>query len=390
MARIQLEGVTRRYGRTTAINHLSLDVKDNEFFVLFGPAGAGKTTTLKCIAGSEFPQEGLVKIDGRIVNLVEPSDRNVSMVFENYALYPHLSVYDNIAFPLRSKLYRRSEAEIREAIDRIARLMRIDMLYDRKPAQLSNGQRQRVAIGRCLVRTPNVFLMDEPLAHLDAKLKHTMRSELKEMQSAFNTTTIYVTHDYMEAMSLADRIAVLDKGEVRQLGTAREMYYTPSSEFVARLFGEPEINLLPAQFSVSDGEGWIALPDGVRYKLPEDVTAALKGAPSASLDIGLRGNDIEFSFERRDGWIPGKVYASEPIGNKVILTVAAAGAQLRLVAPNDTQARMDSTVYVRPNYERALYFDRASEAFITRHDVEGILAYHRGDREKGGEGSWQC
>lgn len=390
MARIQLEGVTRRYGRTTAINHLSLDVKDNEFFVLFGPAGAGKTTTLKCIAGSEFPQEGLVKIDGRIVNLVEPSDRNVSMVFENYALYPHLSVYDNIAFPLRSKLYRRSEAEIREAIDRIARLMRIDMLYDRKPAQLSNGQRQRVAIGRCLVRTPNVFLMDEPLAHLDAKLKHTMRSELKEMQSAFNTTTIYVTHDYMEAMSLADRIAVLDKGEVRQLGTAREMYYTPGSEFVARLFGEPEINLLPAQFSVSDGEGWIALPDGVRYKLPEDVTAALKGAPSASLDIGLRGNDIEFSFERRDGWIPGTVYASEPIGNKVILTVAAAGAQLRLVAPNDTQARMDSAVYVRPNYERALYFDRASEAFITRHDVEGILAYHRGDREKGGEGSWQC
>ena len=390
MARIQLEGVTRRYGRTTAINHLSLDVKDNEFFVLFGPAGAGKTTTLKCIAGSEFPQEGLVKIDGRIVNLVEPSDRNVSMVFENYALYPHLSVYDNIAFPLRSKLYRRSEAEIREAIDRIARLMRIDMLYDRKPAQLSNGQRQRVAIGRCLVRTPNVFLMDEPLAHLDAKLKHTMRSELKEMQSAFNTTTIYVTHDYMEAMSLADRIAVLDKGEVRQLGTAREMYYTPGSEFVARLFGEPEINLLPAQFSVSDGEGWIALPDGVRYKLPEDVTAALKGAPSASLDIGLRGNDIEFSFERRDGWIPGTVYASEPIGNKVILTVAAAGAQLRLVAPNDTQARMDSTVYVRPNYARALYFDRASEAFITRHDVEGILAYHRGDREKGGEGSWQC
>ncbi|MBP3652013.1 MAG: ABC transporter ATP-binding protein, partial [Clostridia bacterium] len=219
MARIQLEGVTRRYDRTTAINKLSLDVKDNEFFVLFGPAGAGKTTTLKCIAGSEFPQEGLVKIDGKIVNLVEPSDRNVSMVFENYALYPHLSVYDNIAFPLRSKLYRKSEAEIKEAIDKIAKLMRIDMLYERKPSQLSNGQRQRVAIGRCLVRTPNVFLMDEPLAHLDAKLKHTMRTELKEMQSAFNTTTIYVTHDYMEAMSLADRIAVLDKGEIRQLGT---------------------------------------------------------------------------------------------------------------------------------------------------------------------------
>ena len=384
MARIQLEGVTRRYDRTTAINKLSLDVKDNEFFVLFGPAGAGKTTTLKCIAGSEFPQEGLVKIDGKIVNLVEPSDRNVSMVFENYALYPHLSVYDNIAFPLRSKLYRKSEAEIKAAIDKIAKLMRIDMLYERKPSQLSNGQRQRVAIGRCLVRTPNVFLMDEPLAHLDAKLKHTMRTELKEMQSAFNTTTIYVTHDYMEAMSLADRIAVLDKGEIRQLGTAKEMYYTPASEFVAKLFGEPEINILPGSYSVEDGQGWVSLPDGVRYPVPADVATALAGAPSRELDVGLRGNDIAFSFEKADGWIPGTVYANEPIGNKVIMTVSVAGNHLRLVAPNDTQARMDSTVYIQPNYNNALYFDRASEKFITRHDIEGVLSYHHGSKGKGG------
>ena len=384
MARIQLEGVTRRYDRTTAINKLSLDVKDNEFFVLFGPAGAGKTTTLKCIAGSEFPQEGLVKIDGKIVNLVEPSDRNVSMVFENYALYPHLSVYDNIAFPLRSKLYRKSEAEIKAAIDKIAKLMRIDMLYERKPSQLSNGQRQRVAIGRCLVRTPNVFLMDEPLAHLDAKLKHTMRTELKEMQSAFNTTTIYVTHDYMEAMSLADRIAVLDKGEIRQLGTAKEMYYTPASEFVAKLFGEPEINILPGSYSVEDGQGWVSLPDGVRYPVPADVATALAGAPSRELDVGLRGNDIAFSFEKADGWIPGTVYANEPIGNKVIMTVSVAGNHLRLVAPNDTQARMDSTVYIQPNYNNALYFDRASEKFITRHDIEGVLSYHHSSKGKGG------
>ena len=384
MARIQLEGVTRRYDRTTAINKLSLDVKDNEFFVLFGPAGAGKTTTLKCISGSEFPQEGLVKIDGKIVNLVEPSDRNVSMVFENYALYPHLSVYDNIAFPLRSKLYRKSEAEIKAAIDKIAKLMRIDMLYERKPSQLSNGQRQRVAIGRCLVRTPNVFLMDEPLAHLDAKLKHTMRTELKEMQSAFNTTTIYVTHDYMEAMSLADRIAVLDKGEIRQLGTAKEMYYTPASEFVAKLFGEPEINILPGSYSVEDGQGWVSLPDGVRYPVPADVAATLADAPSRELDVGLRGNDIAFSFEKADGWIPGTVYANEPIGNKVIMTVSVAGNHLRLVAPNDTQARMDSTVYIQPNYNNALYFDRASEKFITRHDIEGVLSYHHSSKGKGG------
>ena len=262
--------------------------------------------------------------------------------------------------------------------------MRIDMLYERKPSQLSNGQRQRVAIGRCLVRTPNVFLMDEPLAHLDAKLKHTMRTELKEMQSAFNTTTIYVTHDYMEAMSLADRIAVLDKGEIRQLGTAKEMYYTPASEFVAKLFGEPEINILPGSYSAEDGQGWVSLPDGVRYPVPADVAAALAGAPSRELDVGLRGNDIAFSFEKADGWIPGTVYANEPIGNKVIMTVSVAGNHLRLVAPNDTQARMDSTVYIQPNYNNALYFDRASEKFITRHDIEGVLSYHHSSKGKGG------
>lgn len=380
MARIQLEGVTRRYGQTVALNRLSLDVKDNEFFVLFGPAGAGKTTTLKCIAGVEFPQEGLVRIGGEIVNLVEPIDRNVSMVFENYALYPHFSVYDNIAFPLRSRKYKKSEAEIRQAVDRVAKLMRIDMLYDRKPSQLSNGQRQRVAIGRCLVRTPNVFLMDEPLAHLDAKLKHTMRSELKEMQSAFNTTTIYVTHDYMEAMSLADRIAVLDHGEIRQLGTAREMYYTPGNEFVARLFGEPEINILPAEYRVENGRPLIALLDGVCFEAPADVAKALDANPSRELDIGLRSNDIAFSFEPAEGWIAGSVYANEPIGNKVVMTVGIGDKLLRLAAPNDTRAALDSRVYIRPNYDNALYFDRASENFIVRHGAERILQ----DSTKGG------
>ena len=375
MARIEMLSVTKRYDRNTAIEGLCLDVKDNEFFVLFGPAGAGKTTTLKCIAGVEFPQEGLVKIGGEIVNLVEPASRNVSMVFENYALYPHLSVYDNMASPLRSKLYRKSETEIRRAIDKVAGLMKIDQLYQRKPSQLSNGQRQRVAIGRCLVRSPNVFLMDEPLAHLDAKLKHTMRAELKEMQSAFNTTTIYVTHDYMEAMSLADRIAVMDKGHVVQIGTALEMYYAPGCEFVARLFGEPEINLLPATYRVEDGKGMIETGTGLRYAVEADVKAALDAAASARLDVGIRGGDIEFSFEARPGYLPATVYANEPIGNKVVMTVAAGDAHLRLVAPNDTRAALDERVYVRWNTANALYFDRDSEQFITRHDVKGVTHY---------------
>jgi len=375
-------GVTKRYDKKTAIDNLSLSVKDNEFLVLFGPAGAGKTTTLKCIAGVEFPQEGLVKIGGEIVNLVEPANRNVSMVFENYALYPHLSVYDNIASPLRSRLYRKDEASIRRAIDRVAKLMKIDHLYDRKPSQLSNGQRQRVAIGRCLVREPNVFLMDEPLAHLDAKLKHTMRAELKEMQSEFNTTTIYVTHDYMEAMSLADRIAVLDQGKLVQVGTALEMYYTPGSEFIAKLFGEPEINILPAEYAVENGVGILHTDIGLSFPVEADVQKALDGASKAELNVAIRGGDIAFSFDPMPDSLEGTVYANEPIGNKVIMTVSVGGRLMRLVAPNDTRAALDQKVYIRWNTHNVLYFNRTSQKFITRHDVEGVTQY--AGRAKGG------
>lgn len=375
-------GVTKRYDKKTAIDNLSLSVKDNEFLVLFGPAGAGKTTTLKCIAGVEFPQEGLVKIGGRIVNLVEPANRNVSMVFENYALYPHLSVYDNMASPLRSRLYRKDEATIRRSIDRVAKLMKIDHLYERKPSQLSNGQRQRVAIGRCLVREPNVFLMDEPLAHLDAKLKHTMRAELKEMQSEFNTTTIYVTHDYMEAMSLADRIAVLDKGKLVQVGTALEMYYTPGSEFVAKLFGEPEINILPADYKVENGVGTLHTDIGLSFPVEADVQKALDAAPQTELNVAIRGGDISFSFDPIPDSLEGTVYANEPIGNKVIMTVSVGGRLMRLVAPNDTRADLDQKVYIRWNTRSVLYFNRINQKFITRHDVEGVTQY--AGRSKGG------
>jgi multiple sugar transport system ATP-binding protein len=382
MASIEMIGVTKRYDKKTAIDNLSLSVKDNEFLVLFGPAGAGKTTTLKCIAGVEFPQEGLVKIGGEIVNLVEPANRNVSMVFENYALYPHLSVYDNIASPLRSRLYRKDEATIRRSIDRVAKLMKIDHLYDRKPSQLSNGQRQRVAIGRCLVREPNVFLMDEPLAHLDAKLKHTMRAELKEMQSEFNTTTIYVTHDYMEAMSLADRIAVLDQGKLVQVGTALEMYYTPGSEFIAKLFGEPEINILPAEYAVENGVGILHTDIGLSFPVEADVQKALDGASKAELNVAIRGGDIAFSFDPMPDSLEGTVYANEPIGNKVIMTVSVGGRLMRLVAPNDTRAALDQKVYIRWNTHNVLYFNRTSQKFITRHDVEGVTQY--AGRAKGG------
>ena len=375
MAEIELLNITKKYKDKTAVDNLSLTVKDNEFFVLFGPAGAGKTTTLKLIAGIEFPRQGLVKINGEIVNLVEPADRNVSMVFENYALYPHLSVYDNIAFPLRSRRYGRDEKYIREAVEKVIKMMnmhKIDGIYERRPGQLSNGQRQRVSIGRCLVRNPAVFLMDEPLAHLDAKLRHFMRGELKEMQSLFNTTTIYVTHDFMEAMSLADRIAVLNQGKIEQLGTSLQMYHTPQNEFVARLFGEPEINIFPAELAGRDGVTELCALGQESRLLPEaDAAASLKEQGVQTVDVGIRGIDIDFSFAPKDsGWIKGTLFAFEPIGNKVIMTVDIYGEKIRMAAANTVAAELDQRVYIRFNMKNALYFRSETGRFITRSGIQ--------------------
>jgi multiple sugar transport system ATP-binding protein len=376
MAKIELENITKRYRGmsegSAAVDHLSLDIKDNEFFVLFGPAGAGKTTTLKLIAGIEFPNEGLVKIGGEIVNLIEPMNRNVSMVFENYALYPHLSVYDNIAFPMRSPLHKKDETHIKEAVERVVKMMKIDGLYERKPSQLSNGQRQRVAIGRCLVRDPKVFLMDEPLAHLDAKLRHFMRGELKEMQNAFNTTTIYVTHDFMEAMSLANRIAVMNKGKIEQLGTSLQMYYTPVNEFVARLFGEPEINIFPAELVSQNGVLALKALGQEQSLVPEkDAGRILQETGVQSIDVGMRGIDVDFSLAPRDvGWIKGTIYAFEPIGNKVIMTADVNGEKIRIAAPNSTSADLDQAVYIKFNMKNALFFNGNDKTFITRSEIQ--------------------
>lgn len=364
MARIELCNITKNFGATCALDDISLDIADNEFLVLFGPAGAGKTTLLKCIAGIENPQDGLVKIDGEIVNRVEPDERNISMVFENYALYPNKTVYENIASPMRSKRYRQDDQYIYEAIQKVTKMMKIDGLLDRKPSQLSNGQRQRVALGRCLVRTPNVFLMDEPLAHLDAKLRHFMRGELKEMQNAFNTTTIYVTHDYVEAMSLADRVVVLNEGKIEQIGSAQEMYYQPCNTFIAKLFGEPEINLFAARIVSRDGKIYLATLEHL-FPLEKKVAKSLVDQNIENVIVGIRGRDISFSFTPQgDGWVNGSVYVNEPIGNKVIMTVIIDGEQIRIVAPNMTRAEIDQMVYLRFHLQYALFFDQESERLV--------------------------
>jgi len=370
MARIELIHIGKRFRKTIALKNISFQVKDREFFVLFGPAGAGKTTILKTIAGIEFPNEGFIKIDDEIVNLVEAAQRNVSMVFENYALYPHFTVYDNIASPMRSPLHKTDEETICKKVHRVAETLKIEHLLNRLPSQISNGQKQRVAIGRCLVRNPNVFLMDEPLAHLDAKLRHIMRTELKEMQANFNTTTIYVTHDYMEALSLGDRIAVINNGEIEQIGSANDVYYTPANQFVAKLFGEPEINIFPIGLADTQNDLKLKMPGQKHlFDLESDVAEVFSNKNVRELNLGIRGKCISYAFSKEDDeFIHGTVFSLEPIGNKSILIVDINSEHIRIIAPNDLDVELDSQIFIKFDLKKALFFDRASEAFIVRHN----------------------
>ena len=400
MAKIELNGITKRFGKTTALDNVTLEVHDNEFFVLFGPAGAGKTTLLNNIAGIQIPDEGVVKIGGEIVNQVDPAERNVAMVFENYALYPHMTVYDNIASPLRSPRYKKDEETIKKAVEKVAALMKIDMLLERLPSQLSNGQRQRVALGRALVREPNVFLMDEPLAHLDAKLRNHMRGELKEMQAEFATTSIYVTHDFMEAMSLGDRIGILNEGRIIQIGTGDEIYYMPCNVLVAQLMGDPEINMLDCEllrsrngfkvdcpsmgnviFDLPDNDEMNRRFDALSNKSVQVDTDALSNATADNLDwlqirnkvfMGIRPQNAHYHFEPTPGAVKGTVYAFETIGNKSVLTAQIGDQHMRMIAPNGLPVKLDQDVYVTFDIDRAIFFNAETTEYIGRYDEAAI------------------
>lgn len=375
MAEIKLYNITKKFNKTTALDNVDLTVHDKEFFVLFGPAGAGKTTILKTIAGVEFPDVGEVRINDENVNLIEPSKRNISMVFENYALYPHLTVFDNIASPMRSPLYKKDEETIKKEVNRVASMMKIDHLLDRLPSQVSNGQRQRTALGRCLVREPNVFLMDEPIAHLDAKLRHFMRAELKEMQSEFDTTTIYVTHDYLEALSLGDRIGIINEGKIEQVGTGEEVYLTPANEFVARLMGDPEINIFDIELVEKSGTlGAVMLGQNRMYEIPADAAKVLKDGDYKNVRMGVRGNDINYSFTKvNDNYMDARVYSVEPIGNKTILVIDVNGEQLRVIAPNDIEAKLDQEIFLNVKMDKVMFFNADDSKFIIRHNQKELL-----------------
>ena len=370
MASLALRTIRKEYGKLVALDGLDLDVGDGEFFVLLGPSGAGKTTTLKCVAGLETPTAGRVEIGGRDVTEAEPNTRHVAMAFENYALYPQYTVYDNIAFPLRSKRYYRPPAEARSVIERVTTTLGIAHLLERMPRELSGGQRQRVALARVLVRPADILLLDEPLSHLDAKLRATMRAELKSLGDVQRTTSLYVTHDYLEALALGDRIAVLREGKLIQVGTREDLWHRPADIFVSRAFGQPQINVIPGEIvATTDGpayrsrDGAIALPLRTHASLPA-------GAP---VDLGLRPRDLLLG--EVTGMLPirGRVYVVEPLGRQREVTVEIGENRVAVVTPHEDVAADDQvTISVAP--DRVLLFDGATGRRIPNAGLPGSTA----------------
>src|SRR6266545_7622932 len=274
MAKVALERINKRYGVTPAVTDVDLAIADEEFVVLVGPSGCGKSTTLRLVAGLEEIDSGVIRIGDRVVNALPPKDRDVAMVFQNYALYQHMSVYDNLAFGLRNK--KVAEDKIKKEIDRAVGILGLNELLQRKPRQLSGGQQQRVALGRCIVRNPKVFLFDEPLSNLDAKLRAQMRVEIKLLRSRVPTTSVFVTHDQVEAMTLGDRVVVMMDGRIQQVGTPLEVYGNPANRFVAGFIGAPSMNFLNVKIS-EEGPGLFAEAPFLRLALPQFGNRALAG-----------------------------------------------------------------------------------------------------------------
>jgi multiple sugar transport system ATP-binding protein len=291
MADVSLRKVVKRYDDVEAVRGIDLEIADHEFVVLVGPSGCGKSTTLRMIAGLEDITDGDIMIGGDVVNDVPPKDRDIAMVFQNYALYPHMTVAENMSFGLRLKHY--PKAEIKSRVTEAARMLDITDLIDRKPKQLSGGQRQRVAMGRAIVRNPKVFLFDEPLSNLDAKLRVQMRIEIKKVHQKVRTTTVYVTHDQVEAMTLADRVVVMNRGRIEQIGTPNELYHKPTTRFVAGFIGSPAMNFLPCRLEESAGQVSLRLTDRIALPLPLARAAQYQKVPrNERLLLGIRPEHI--------------------------------------------------------------------------------------------------
>jgi multiple sugar transport system ATP-binding protein len=345
LARVEYDEVRKQFPgqERPAVDRLTLDVADGELLVLLGPSGCGKTTALRMVAGLEFPDSGDIRIDGQSVVPLEPKDRDVALVFQSYALYPHMSARENILYPL--KVRRLSPDERRKRVDDVAEMLGLTPLLERRPARLSGGEQQRVALARAIVRQPRVFLMDEPLSNLDAKLRTHTRTELKALQRQLATTTIFVTHDQAEAMTLADRIVVLDKGRLQQLGTPDDLYHRPANLFVAQFLGSPPMNVLNAE--VRDGA--LVAEGGWRLPAPRPVRAG-------KLIIGIRPEAIALGTEGQ----PAEVLVSEPLGSETIVDVKIGEVLVKVRAAPEVRPAPGTRVRLRVEPASLRLFDAAS------------------------------
>lgn len=342
MASISLQKVSKAWGAIMGVDAIDLEIKDKEFMVLLGPSGCGKTTTMRMIAGLEMPTGGEIEIAGQRMTDVDARDRDVAMVFQSYALYPNMSIYENIRFPLRMRGVPQElqDAQVRKA----AEMVELGDLLDRKPKALSGGQRQRAALARAIVREPQVFLMDEPLSNLDAKLRLSMRAQLKHIQKKLETTTVYVTHDQIEAMTLADRIAIMNKGKIQQLGTPDEIYNNPSNTFVAGFIGSSPMNLIKG--SIEKGTFSAA---GVRV-------TGLKFASQANCILGVRPEDVSI-LNKGKGHVTAPLYSLEPTGDQTLVAVKNGEQMLVARAARNFRAEIDSPVILSFDLDRVFIFD---------------------------------
>jgi multiple sugar transport system ATP-binding protein len=343
MSSVDLQGITKDFPGLRALDDVTFSIKEGEFFVLLGPTGAGKTTTLRIIAGLTKQDAGTLAFDGVSMEHTTPAERDVAYVFQQYSLYPTMTVFDNLAFPLRSPLRKTPEIEIRKKVDEAAQKLRITHLLERKTARLSGGEMQRVSIGRAIVREPRVFLMDEPLSNLDAKLRESLRVELQHLQKTQGNTTLFVTHDQIEALTMADRIAVLNVGRVIQIGTPNDIYDRPATTFVATLVGTPRINL----FKASRDNGTVLIENSELH-IP-----AVSTTPSQFL-LGIRPEDVKPAAEGR---FAGKLVLTEPLGVETILHIQSGGQTLLSLIPGMTNLRLNDTVRFNLAQDRLHYFD---------------------------------
>lgn len=359
MAVLRFENVTKVFGKVTAVDNMNFEMKDGEFLVILGPSGAGKTTTLKISCGLVNPTKGDVYLDGEKITKVPPYKRDIAMTFENYSLYPHMSVFDNMAYPLRANKNEFTEEEIKRRVTSVARMLHIEELLDRFPAEASGGQKQRIALGRTMVREPKIYLLDEPLAHLDAKIRVELREEFHKIEALKKATTIYVTHDYTEALSLGDRIMILHHGVIQQIDKPEEIFYKPANLEVARQVGQPAINIIECNIARRGGNLELIPVEEQKITFPvnEKQAEIIKKYGKERLILGIRPKDISITGTKGDVSFESIVDVFQPLGSEGVLTTKAGKLQLIGLIDPEADVKHNQKVDIYFNPESYYLFD---------------------------------